>query len=255
MKGIDEARLGRKLYESVAGTVKEEWFTKLAVPSPVPQNLSQTFEKVARRVYSLGLPPWVVDRHWEATKSALKGCQPRVVALMSDRELEGVLDKPEVLRNRAKLVAVRHNAGVLCALHDTFGGLAGYRNALSAGNVQSLLDDLRDRMRLVGPISAARIAQELGADCLVPHPSVLRTMARLGWCAEKSSAEEQQEAIERAAQKVPKPYPVARLSTALLAFSTGRWGATAFCEDLPQCAECPVWRDCARLGVQVVDAA
>ena len=64
-----------------------------------------------------------------------------------------------------------------------------------------------------------------------------------------------QEAATKAAKKLPSPFPVARLGASLLAFSTGRWGAEPVCEEAPQCADCPVWSSCKRVGVEAVDAA
>lgn len=248
-------RVAARVFAAVQAEVGEERFEQLSVPEVDPGDPRASFERMCRRVYALGLPPWIVERHWEATRRALLDCDPAALAGMTDQEAAAVLESPEVLRNRAKLEAVRHNARVVCALLDTYGDLEAYRDAMQAEEVQGLLDDLRDRFRLVGPVSAARIAQELGADCLVPHPAVVRVLSRLGWCPPEAAAATRQEVAAIAAQGLAEPYPVARLGATLLAFASGRWGASGPCGEAPQCGECPVWRDCPRVGVKAVDAA
>ena len=251
----DWGGVAARMFAEVQAEVGEERFERLSVPEVEPGDPRASFERMCRRVYALGLPPWIVERHWEATRRALFDCDPAALAGMTDRDAAALLDLPDVLRNRAKLEAVRHNARVVCALLDTYGDLEAYRDAMQADEVQGLLDDLRDRLRLVGPVSAARIAQELGADCLVPHPAVVRAMFRLGWCPADAAPSTRQEVAAVAAQGLPEPYPTSRLGATLLAFASGRWGARGRCGEVPECGDCPVWRDCARVGVEAVDAA
>jgi DNA-3-methyladenine glycosylase I len=48
------------------------------------------------------------------------------VAAMSDRELEGLLQDPGIIRNRLKVAAARDNANAALAVIGEFGSLDGY---------------------------------------------------------------------------------------------------------------------------------
>ena len=223
---------------------------RLAGPLPPPSTDRARFQALMRRVFGLGLTPWVVQRRWPATLEALHDGDPRRVAALEANDMVRFLARPDVIRNGNKLAAVRHNAGVVLALGGVYGDLAAYARAASADGLHELLADLQSRFRLVGPISAARFAQELGIDVIVPHPSVVRLLSRLGWLTAPGDTAQLQQLAAELVRPESHANPRGRMGATLLAFATGRWSVAAVCGRVPVCDSCPVKRGCPRAGVE-----
>lgn len=228
--------------------VGEEVLDRLAGPTGLAQDDDERFRRLTRRIFAQGLPMYVVLQRWDVTLRRLGGGDPAVVALMGAEARDRFLEDERVLRNAAKLDATIHNARVFVALRQTYGDLQGYVAAFGS-ETGALLDDISARFRRLGAISAARFAQEMGADPLVPHPAVLRFLRRRGWLARGADAAAIQQLGRALVPDRRAGFPRGRLSAALLAFATGHWADRGVCTPEADCEACPVWRGC-ELGAE-----
>ncbi len=241
------------IVDFVSRQLPGELFDRLSGPESPPETDHERFVLIARRIFGLGLPPWLVEQRFAATREALADLVPAKVAALEERDIAHFLSVDAALRNRAKVLAVRHNARVVQRLASEHGDLNRFAAVTIAQNgnevrgQEALMQALQRELQFIGPISAARIAQELGVDVMVPHRSVLRFLHRLG--AGGTDGRGAQELSERVAPEAWGPRRRGRLGAVLLAFATGRWSSVAVCNGEPNCGACPVAPDCPRNGV------
>ena len=236
----------RRIVAFVEERVTRDRLDRLAGPEEQPGDDAERFRRITRRVFGLGLQSWVVARRWPATMAALEGAEPAAVARLSAVGEARFLANPAVIRNAAKLAATVHNAAVVVALGQTYGDLVAYAHAVAGDGADELVRDIGARFRLVGEVSAARVAQELGLDIMVPHPAARRVLDRIAGERPANGAVLRSWA-RAAAPGYGGPFPCGRLGAALLAFGAGRWGAEPICTAEPACDDCPAGADCSGL--------
>jgi DNA-3-methyladenine glycosylase I len=81
------------------------------------------FERLSLEAFQAGLSWRIVLERRPALRAALAGFDPEALAGLSGSAIDTILDRPEVIRNRAKVEAVLANARVLCELHGAGSGL------------------------------------------------------------------------------------------------------------------------------------
>lgn len=238
--------MARRIVAHVEQHAPEGRLDDLAGSDPAADAL-EWHRRVLRRVFGLGLGFVALRDRWPATLAALYDGDPDRLAALDDAGAAAFLADPAVIRNPRKLAAARHNAAAVVSLRDEWIDLRAWAAAVSAeGGPAAVIAELRRRLRLVGAVSAARLAQDLGVDVLVPHPAVLRTLVRLGWIDDPDDGAAVQDVAALAAPHAPAGHARGRFGAALLAFATGRWTRTAVCSPEPRCDACPVADQCAR---------
>lgn len=95
-----------------------------------PRHETGLFERLSLEAFQAGLSWWLVLQRREALRQAFIGFDPPAVARLTDADVDRLMASPGVIRNRAKLEAIVHNARVLITLHDTGSGLRGLTEAV-----------------------------------------------------------------------------------------------------------------------------
>ena len=75
-----------------------------------PQSINDYLDVLSRSVFQSGLSWRVVDYKWPGTREALQGFDPRIVAGLTDGDLDRLTEDTRIIRSRRKLNAVVHNA-------------------------------------------------------------------------------------------------------------------------------------------------
>lgn len=120
------------------------------------------FEALARRILAGGLT-WVqVDARWPATRDALAGCDPGVVAALDDDALRHVMLRPDVLRNAARLRSVVDNARAFQEIAAEHGTVHAWLASLRSLTWEDRVTALSDRLRGVRERRAWRFLREIG---------------------------------------------------------------------------------------------
>jgi DNA-3-methyladenine glycosylase I len=88
-----------------------------------PRDETGLFERLSLEAFQAGLSWRLVLQRREALRSAFFAFDPPSVAAFSEQDVDRVLALPGVIRNRAKVAAIAHNARVLVALHRAGSGL------------------------------------------------------------------------------------------------------------------------------------
>lgn len=73
-----------------------------------------------------GLSWYTILKRREGYRKAFKNFDPKAVAAMTDSELEGLMQNPEIIRNRLKIWATRKNAVAFLAIQKEFGSFDSY---------------------------------------------------------------------------------------------------------------------------------
>jgi DNA-3-methyladenine glycosylase I len=89
-----------------------------------PRDETGLFERLSLEAFQGGLSWWVVLRRRDALRNAFADFVPERVASFDATDVARILGNPGVIRNRAKIEAVIHNAQALLDLHAAGSGLA-----------------------------------------------------------------------------------------------------------------------------------
>jgi DNA-3-methyladenine glycosylase I len=88
-----------------------------------PRDERALFERLSLEAFQAGLSWRIVLERRPALRAAFSGFDPELLAGLGGSAIDTILDRPGVIRNRAKVEAVLANARVLRALHAAGSGL------------------------------------------------------------------------------------------------------------------------------------
>jgi 3-methyladenine DNA glycosylase Tag len=116
------------------------------------KNASDYLAVMSKAVFQTGMSWTVIEKKWQGIVEAMHGFDAGQVATMSDDEISRLMTDTRVIRNRAKLQAVRDNARQLLDLEDQYGSVAAYLRG--QGDFEATARDLRKRFRFLGDMGA-----------------------------------------------------------------------------------------------------
>ena len=120
------------------------------------------FEFLALSGVQAGLSWEIVLRKREAFRKAFDQFEPARVARYSERRLDKLLANTEIVRNRAKLVAIIKNARGVLAVQKEHGSFADYLWSFVEGRAVVNRWQSRDELPTSSPLSD-RVSKELKA--------------------------------------------------------------------------------------------
>jgi DNA-3-methyladenine glycosylase I len=95
-----------------------------------PSSDNEYFERMARVIFTAGLNWATLDKKWPGIVEAFDGFDIATVAGYDERKINGLMQNPAVIRNRAKIQAVVTNAREFEAIIDESGSFASYLKSL-----------------------------------------------------------------------------------------------------------------------------
>ena len=90
---------------------------------------SQLFERLVLEINQAGLSWALMLRKRQAFRKAYQGYEVEHIAVYDSLARQRLLSDPAIIRNRLKVEAVIHNAGVVLAMRDSHGGLGMWLKA------------------------------------------------------------------------------------------------------------------------------
>jgi DNA-3-methyladenine glycosylase I len=112
-----------------------------------PKDLSDYLAAMSRAALEPGLNWEVVESKWPGIVEAFDGFDVMRVADYGPEDVERLMADPRVIRNRAKIQAIVHNAGEVLAL-EKHGGFRAYLR--SQPSYEALVADMRKRFKFLG---------------------------------------------------------------------------------------------------------
>ena len=84
------------------------------------------FEHHALEIFQAGLNWLTMLKKREGLRRALAGFDPELVARFGSRDVARLVNDPQIIRNRAKIQAVIHNAPLFMEISAQFGGFSRF---------------------------------------------------------------------------------------------------------------------------------
>ena len=134
-----------------------------------PPNEDAYFENMTRVIFIAGLSWKMIDKKWPNFKKAFNNFQIDKVAEFSDDKVQQLLNNPDIVRNRAKIIATIDNAKQFQTIKKEFGSLQQFIDSLDkSNNYSSIIKELGKRFSRIGPSSARIFLYSVGEN--IEHP-------------------------------------------------------------------------------------
>ena len=101
---------------------------------------------MTKRIFQAGFVWRVIENKWEGFEDAFEGFEPRRWQMMSDGDLDRLVQDERIVRNARKILSVRDNARLLCELAAERGAAA----AVFARHLQGLTIDHMEELTYYG---------------------------------------------------------------------------------------------------------
>ena len=117
-----------------------------------PTKLADYLEVLTKAVFESGMSWKVIENKWPGFQTAFRAFDPETVATLSPDEVDALTNDTRIVRNRRKIEATVHNAGVLLDLEREDGGFKNYLER--EGDFWATVADMRKRFKFVGNFGA-----------------------------------------------------------------------------------------------------
>ncbi|MDO6565102.1 DNA-3-methyladenine glycosylase I [Amphritea sp. 1_MG-2023] len=128
------------------------------------------------RVFRAGIRHAVVDAKWPAFESAFFGFEPEKIILMSDDQLENLMQNDQIIRHWGKIKSVRANALMVTELAAEYGSFARFIAAWPVTDIVGLWALLKQRGQQLGGKSAAYFLRQMGKDSFILTDDVVAAL-------------------------------------------------------------------------------
>jgi DNA-3-methyladenine glycosylase I len=119
-------------------------------------------ERLALEIFQAGLSWELILRRRDGIDAAFAGFAPAHVAAFDEDRRAHLAADPRVIRNRRKIDAIVHNAGVMCALIDEYGSVAAWLDRQHPLPKDAWVRLFRTKVRFTGPEVTNEFLMSLG---------------------------------------------------------------------------------------------
>lgn len=130
----------------------------------------------SRRIFRAGLKHAMVDAKWPAFERAFHGFDPYQVAMMSDEDLEVLMQDRTIIRHFGKIKAVRANAIWMLDVIREFGSFGNMIADWPGSSIVDLWQLLKKQGTQLGGQSGARFLRMVGKDTFVLTDDVVSVL-------------------------------------------------------------------------------
>ena len=142
----------------------------------VPDN--EYLSLMSRRIFRAGLKHSMVDAKWPDFERLYLNFDIDAVRMMSDEQLENLMDDRRIIRHWGKIKSVRANAGAIYELHNEYDGVGSYLAGWPGENIVGLWDDLKQRFSQLGGNSGPYFLRMAGKDTYILTRHVVSALNR-----------------------------------------------------------------------------
>jgi 3-methyladenine DNA glycosylase Tag len=135
---------------------------------------------MTRRIFSAGFSAQVIATKWPAFEAAFRAFDPHACAALTDDGIDALAADREIIRNRAKIDAVRVNAALLVALAREQGSAARCLADWPEDDLVGLILLLRERGRHLGGDTGMRVLRAIGKPAFITTKDVVAALIREG---------------------------------------------------------------------------
>ena len=136
--------------------------------------------EITRSVFQAGFNWRVIDNKWPGFEEAFHGFDPKLNAAMSEEEFDAHLKDTRIIRNGAKIAAVRANAQFLVDLAKEHGSAARFFAGWPDSDLVGLLDLMKKRAARCAGETAMRLLRRMGKPAFITTRDVAAALVEAG---------------------------------------------------------------------------
>jgi 3-methyladenine DNA glycosylase Tag len=158
---------------------------RLLPPRPDPKALSKLGDdrilaEMTRRVFSAGFAWSVIEAKWQGFEKAFLGFEPGPLSLRPDEFWDRLMNDAAIVRNGAKIMSVRANAGFVRDVAQEHGSFGRFLANWPSSNEIGLLELLAKRGSRLGGNTGQMLLRFLGWDGFVTSKDVIACLRDAG---------------------------------------------------------------------------
>ncbi len=153
---------------------------------------------MCRRVFRAGLKHSMVDARWPAFEAAFWGFDAHSVALMSDEQLERLMQNDKLIRHFGKLKSVRANAMMVTELAAKHGSFARFLAQWPEDDIVGLWGLLKKQGSQLGGNSGPYFLRMVGKDTFLLTDDVVAALVAQGIVDKRPTAQRDLRQVQQA---------------------------------------------------------
>ncbi|MBS99072.1 MAG: 3-methyladenine DNA glycosylase [Oceanospirillaceae bacterium] len=153
---------------------------------------------MTRRIFRAGLKHALVDAKWPAFEEAFFGFDPNKVQLLSDDQIEGMMQNDKLIRHLGKLKAARVNALMVTELGAPYGGFGRFLAQWPGNDIVGLWTLLKKQGAQLGGNSAPYFLRMVGKDTFMLTDDVVTALKAQGVVDKKPTAQRDLKQVQEA---------------------------------------------------------
>jgi len=183
---------------------------------------SEALSLMSLRIFRAGLKHSLVDAKWPAFEKAFFGFAPEKVAMMSDEQLENLMQNDQIIRHWGKIKATRQNAYMVTEIAQQHGGFTQWIAQWPEEEITSLWTQLKKQGSQLGGNSGPYFLRMLGKDTFVLTDDVVAALKAQGVVDKKPTGQRDLAAVQTAFNqwRSESGRPLCQISR-LLAYTVG----------------------------------
>lgn len=215
------------IYEHVTERLSEEQMSTIYTPLLSSDEIRACsddflFSTLTRRVFRAGLKHSLVDAKWPAFEKAFFQFAPYKVALMSDEQLENLMQNDQIIRHWGKIKATRLNAYMVTEFAEQQGSFAEFIAQWPSSDIIGLWTLLKKQGSHLGGNSGAAFLRMLGKDTFMLSDDVVAALKAQGVVDKRPTSQRDLALVQQAFNQWHEEsgVPYAHISR-MLAFTVG----------------------------------
>jgi 3-methyladenine DNA glycosylase Tag len=158
---------------------------RLLPPKPDPNELARLGDdrilaEMTKRVFSAGFAWSVIEAKWPGFEQAFLGFEPGPLTLQPDDFWDGLMKDTRIVRNGAKIMSVRANAGFVRDIAGEYGSFGKFLAQWPCSDQVGLLELLAKRGSRLGGNTGQMMLRFLGWDGFVTSADVVKCLRDAG---------------------------------------------------------------------------
>ena len=154
------------------------------LPEPLPATAlaeiadADMLAEMTKCVFRAGFVWQIIENKWAGFEAAFHGFDVRRCAMLSDEELEVLLGDDRIVKNAAKIRAVRGNAMFIAEVRDSHGSFGSYLADWPTDDIVGLWLDLKKRGERLGGQTGRFFLRFIGKDTPVLSADVVKALVQ-----------------------------------------------------------------------------
>lgn len=139
---------------------KEDW--NVCKPGKKPKTDDEYFEILCLMIFQSGFNWKLVREKWKDLKKIFKGFKIEDVARLTNKQQQGLLKNPKMIKNKRKIEAIATNAKIFLEITKKSGSFENYLKNLRSLEEKEKIKEIKNRFVGIGDYSAEFFLHSVG---------------------------------------------------------------------------------------------